>query len=152
MPIEQSVQMSTLTQEMSGNNNSNASGIGMTTDVNTDTSTDEERNRNENVPRTRRGDRRQHYDNNSEQTWVGDKPEVGTVLGLRTEYLNKKVSFEVFLEKMTDYVLRELKDAADVVSVVRDMTNATDEFANKHMHKELTDKQKRSDVQVQLQQ
>ena len=73
-------------------------------------------------------------------------------MGLRTEYLNKKVSFEVFLEKMTDYVLRELKNAADVVSVVRDMTNPSDDFANKHMPKDLTEKRKKSDVQVQVQQ
>ena len=144
--------MSAPTPEMSGHNNNTDRGSDMMTNVNNNMSTNEEQNRNENVPRTRRGDRRQHYDDNSEQSGVRGKPEVGAVLGLRTEYLNKKVSFEVFLEKMTDYVLRELKDAADVVSVVRDMTNATDEFANKHMHKELTDKQKRSDVQVQLQQ
>ena len=134
--------MSASTPETSGNNNHNDRGSDMTTDANSNTSTNEERNRNETVPRTRRGDRRQHYDDNSEQSWLGDKPEVGAVLGLRTEYLSKKVSFEVFLEKMTDYVLRELKNAADVVSVVRDMTNPSDDFAKKHMPNDLTDKQK----------
>ena len=53
---------------------------------------------------------------------------------------------------MTDYVLRELKNTADVVSVVRDMVVPNDDFAKKHMPKDLTDKQKRSDAQIQIQQ
>ena len=43
---------------------------------------------------------------------------------------------------MTDYILRELKNAADVVSVVRDMTNPTDDFSNIHIPKDLIDKRK----------
>jgi len=34
----------------------------------------------------------------NERTWEGDTPDIGAVLGLRTEYLNKKILFRVFME------------------------------------------------------
>ena len=56
----------------------------------------------------------------NERTWAGDKPEIGAVLGMRMEFLDKKVSFRQFLEKMNEYILIELKNPNDVLSVVRD--------------------------------
>ena len=52
----------------------------------------------------RRSNTRNHTNthNGNEHTWSGDKPEVGAVLGMRTEWLDKKVSFRQFLEKMTE--------------------------------------------------
>ena len=43
----------------------------------------------------RGGENRRNPYNANERTWEGDKGEIGAVLGLRTEYLDKKTSFRV---------------------------------------------------------
>jgi hypothetical protein len=52
--------------------------------------------------------------------------------------LDKKVSFDVMMEKMTDYVLREFKNGTDVVPVVRDQVDPREDFEENHLLKELT--------------
>lgn len=86
-----------------------------------------------------------------DKTWEGDEPKVGGVLGLRSEWYDKKVTFEAFSEKMTDYVLRELKNARDVVSIVRDMKDPKENFKTKNLPKNLTATEKKSDVEVAIQ-
>jgi hypothetical protein len=90
--------------------------------------------------------------NTSDKMWQGDKPEVGGVLSLRTEWLDKKVSFDVMMEKMTDYVLREFKNGTDVVPVVRDQVDPREDFEENHLPKELTKRQQDSAVHVAIQQ
>jgi hypothetical protein len=87
----------------------------------------------------------------NQKSWEGDEPKIGGVLGLRSEWMEKKVSFEVFLEKMTDYTLREIKNSRDVVSAVRDMKHPKKGFEKINMPTELSDVQKKSSIEVAIQ-
>ena len=108
---------------------------------------------------TRRNDRQNHRgrsyrsfsDSNEQKNWEGDEPKMGSVLGLRSEWLDKKVTFEVFLEKTTDYILRELTNPRDIVGAVRDLKDPTTNFRKNNLPKNLTTKQKESDVEIAIQ-
>ena len=47
-------------------------------------------------------------------TFEGGCPEIGAVVGLRTEKITKKVPFSVFVEKLVDYVITTFKHASDI--------------------------------------
>jgi len=87
---------------------------------------------------------------NNERTWERDTPEIGAVLGLRTEYLNKKTSFSVFMEKMEEYILRKLNNGSDVLPLVRDQKDPHLAFETKHLPKDLSAEDKKSEVKVEI--
>ena len=119
------------------------------TSTNTDTSGNEKNNTQSTG--NRRNDRRSQFTGN-ERTWQGEKPEIDGVLGLRTEWLDKKMSYSTFMEKMVEYVLREFTNANDVLSLVRDEVNPTDDFETNNLPKDLSDTDKKSEVKVAIQQ
>ena len=81
------------------------------------------RNRN---TRNNQNNSLQHTDPN---TFEGNIPEVGVVLGLRYEKFKKKApSFESFLEKVSIYVISNLNDGGDTKSIFRKMENPTATF------------------------
>ena len=90
-------------------------------------------------------------DSNEQKGWEGEEPKVGGVLGLRSEWLDKKVSFEVFLEKTTDYILRKFTNPRDIVGAVRDLKDPSTNFRKHNLPKNLSNKQKESDVEVAIQ-
>ena len=130
-------------------------GGGVNTQDNQETSTNTGTSGNEknNTQSTgnRRNDRRSQFTGN-ERTWQGEKPEIDGVLGLRTEWLDKKMSYSTFMEKMVEYVLREFTNANDVLSLVRDEVNPTDDFETNNLPKDLSDTDKKSEVKVAIQQ
>ena len=72
-------------------------------------------------------------------------------MGLRSKWLDKKMNFEAFLEKITDYILRELKNPRDIVSVVRDLKDPTINFKWNNLPRNLTSQQLKSYVEVAIQ-
>ena len=86
------------------NNNANGRGNGGTN--------------NNNGSRRNDGGRNRNIFSANERSWCGDKPEIGAVLGLRVEHLDHKHSYRSFLEKMTEYVLRELNNPNDVLELL----------------------------------
>ncbi len=97
-------------------------GTGATTDsqeANTSTSTGANESNSTQSAAIRRHDRRSQSSGN-ERTWQGDRPKIDGVLGLRTEWLDKKMSYSTFMEKMVEYVLREFANTNDVLSLVHD--------------------------------
>ena len=93
-----------------GNNNNN-------TETENTTNTDTSGGRNSNGGTRNRSNRRNTFSAN-ERTWEGDTSEVGAVLGLRTEYLDKKASFRVFSEKMEEYVSRKVNNGSDLLPLL----------------------------------
>ena len=128
-----------------GNSNSEAgsSTQGNNNGNNNNNSGNNNRNNNNN---NRRNDNRRNLFSGNERTWAGDKADVGAVLGLRTEYLDKKVSYRVFIEKMIEYVLREVDDASDVLPILSQEKDPIPIFQAEQMPKPLTDEQKKNDV------
>ena len=128
-------------------------GRGINTQDNQETNTGASGNENNNTQNTgnRRNDRRSQTTEN-ERTWQGEKPEIDGVLGLRTEWLDKKMSYSTFMEKMVEYVLREFTNANDVISLIRDEVNPTVDFEANNLPKDLSDTDKESEVKVAVQQ
>ena len=48
------------------------------------------------------------------QSFQGECDDIGYIMGLRSEKFNKKVQFQVFLEKLGTYIVSNLKDGGDV--------------------------------------
>ena len=69
------------------------------------------------------------------------------VLGLRTKKVDKKVTFEIFCEKLDTYIMRELKNGEAVVVVTRDKKTVPLVVFNKeNIPDELTGKDQKLDV------
>ena len=98
----------------------------------------------------RRNDNRRNTFTNNERTWQGNTTDVGAVLGLRTEYLDKKVSFRVFMEKMEEYAVRKLDNGSDLIPLMRDQVDPRISFEKTHLPKELTVKEKENEVKVEV--
>ena len=128
-----------------GNSNSEAgsSTQGNNNGNNNNNSGNNNRNNNNN---NRRNDNRRNLFSGKKRTWAGDKADVGAVIGLRTEYLDKKVSYRVFIEKMIEYVLRKVDDASDVLPILSQEKDPIPIFQAEQMPKPLTDEQKKNDV------
>ena len=87
----------------------------------------------------------------NEKSWEGAKPEVGAVLGLKSERLNNKVTFEVFREKLAIHVLSEFRNGRDILPAIKKMTDPRVTLRSRSGPKELTDEEKKSSIEVELQ-
>ena len=87
----------------------------------------------------------------NECTWQGEKPEIRGVLGLRKEWLDQKMSYSTFMEKMVENVLREFKNANGFLSLLRDEVNLTVGFEANNLPKDLCNADKKSEVKVAVQ-
>ena len=128
------------------------SGTGITgREQNNNTGGNNNNNNNDRRNNNRENNRRNEMSAN-ERDWEGDKPDIGAVIGLRVEWLDKKTSFRNFMEKMVDYVLREFDNANDILPLVRDQIDPFTDFETNNMPTDLTDDEKQSDVKVAIQQ
>jgi len=101
--------------------------------------------RNGNNNRRRGGGRGQNVQVNAAiRDFVGDTSDIGAVLGLRNEKISKKVPFDMFREKLANYVIRTLTHPDDVVKIVRKMEDPATGFEKEHMPKDLTDEEAES--------
>ena len=77
--------------------------------------------------------RQQRQISNNPTSYTGQCEEIGAILALRSERFDKKVQFQVFMEKMDTYVISNLKDGGDIQCVFTDMKDPTNAFqdANK---------------------
>ena len=73
------------------------------------------------------------------------------MIGLKSERFTHKVTFDVFIEKVATYVLREFKNIKDILPVLRKMIYPLDDMRDRCGPKELTEAQKNKDVEVGLQ-
>ena len=55
------------------------------------------------------------------KTFSGEIEEPGVVLGLKYERIDKNKSFEVFKEKLVNYIIKEFKNSRDVLPLVQDL-------------------------------
>ena len=83
--------------------------------------------------------------------FTGDESSVGSVLVLRTENINLKGNFDLFREKLANYVMQNFDNPGKMVSVVRHVEDPGSTFENKHMPKDLTEYQEKFTVQKIIQ-
>ena len=80
---------------------------------------------NNNNNDSRRGNERTRRENNIihvSKTYESDTPEIGAVLALQNENVDKKANFSVFCERIGTYIMKEYKNGEDVVAVTKDIT------------------------------
>jgi hypothetical protein len=82
-------------------------------------------------------------------SFEGDTPEVGAVLGLKKEKLHKKVTFDVFKEKLETYILRKFKEANDVMCAVRELKCPMQDIDSEEP-KDLSEEDSNSAVKVMI--
>ena len=86
----------------------------------------------------------------NERAWGGDKPDIGSVLGLRVEHLDKKQSFRAFMEKMTEYVLREFNNSNDILALLTEQKGPRPGL-KANIPVKLSDEDQKNDVLVAIQ-
>ena len=84
-------------------------------------------------------------------TYEGDIPEIGCALGAKFEKFNKKSpSYEVFLDKVSNYVVSNLKYSGDVVSIFRDKKDPMPVFTTKIKLTPLSDADAKIKMEVKI--
>ena len=71
-------------------------------------------------------------------SFEGSCSEIGAVMGLRTEKITKKVPFSIFVEKLGDYIITDIKYGSDIENCVRRMEDPFLNFETKHKPTSLT--------------
>ena len=81
----------------------------------------------------------------------GATPLVGGILGLRSENMIKKVNYDQFCEKLYIYIVNNFKNGDAIVEVTRNCSaTIIDDFIVTHKPKELSDEDKKSDIEVEI--
>ncbi len=55
----------------------------------------------------------------SNKHFMGAEANIGAVLGLCTEKIDKKAAFGVFQEHLSNYIITNVKNGSDVVNIVK---------------------------------
>ena len=71
-------------------------------------------------------------------SFEGACPDIGGILGLRSERINKKLPFSVFTEKLADYVGAEIKYGRDLETCIKLMQDPRKGFEERHKPPPLT--------------
>ena len=61
-------------------------------------------------------------------SYCGQYEDIGCIFALRSEQFDKKIQFQAFMEKMSNYVVSNLKDSGDIQCLYTDLKDPTDEF------------------------
>ena len=91
-----------------------------TGDITTDTQISTPNSGGGNRPRPNRtNDRLSAARGSSEKDFAGATPQIGGVLGLRSENVTRKIPFDVFLEKMETYIMNEMRQGEHLVDITK---------------------------------
>ena len=85
-----------------------------------------------------------NYFDVSNKDFEGDTPEIGCVLGLRSEKMTKKVQFDTFREKLEDYLVKTLTSPMDIMPILKDMVDPYERFVREHLPKDLSAEEAKS--------
>ena len=69
---------------------------------------------------------------NNPTNYSGQCEDIGCLLALRSERFDKKVQFRVFMEKMGNYVISNLKDGGDIQCIFHELKDPTENFLLTH--------------------
>ena len=97
-----------------------------------------------------KGDRRaskgRYFVDISNKDFEGDTPEIGCVVGLKSEKITAKVQFDTFRDKVTEFILKELTNGIDVVPYVKDMEDPSEDFVRRFLPTNLTTSERQDHV------
>ena len=81
----------------------------------------------------------------------GADPDAGVVLGLRAERIKKKVSFDIFTEKISDYIIWEYDHGRDIKPVFTKLHLPHEAFKRKHKPRALSTEEETDTAEVKMQ-
>ena len=83
-------------------------------------------------PRQTQQRRQQRPTMSNPTSYSGENDSIGVILALRAEHFDKKVSFQEFVDKVSNYVVSNFKDGRDIQPLFVDLVDPTKEFQNKN--------------------
>ena len=78
--------------------------------------------------------------------YEGECKKVGAILGLRSECLHKKVSYEQFIEKLCNYIVQAYADGADIKVLLMKGRDPIEAYKDKFMPSPLSNEDKDNPV------
>ena len=96
--------------------------------------------------RTRTNRRTTHNQVSNPINYEGECSEVGAILGLKVEKFNKKASYEVFIEKVSNYIVKKYTDGADIKTLLIEGKDPVEEYEINNMPKDPTAEQLKFDI------
>ena len=142
----------TTTPPTTGGNDTSSGGNAGSNELSGNNNNSNRNNGNGNMNNNnRRSDNRRSIFSGNDRTWSGDKPEIGAILGLRTEHLDNKQSFRSFMEKMVEYTLRELNNPNDILTLLTEEKDPRPSLKG-NITVKLADEDKNNEVLVAIQQ
>ena len=78
--------------------------------------------------------------------YEGECEKVGAILGLRSERLHKKVSYEQFIEKLCNYIVQAYADGADIKVLLMKGRDPIEAYEDKFMPSPLSNEDKDNPV------
>jgi hypothetical protein len=141
---------------MSETNDSENSGALVGSSRNTDNGDVQQSESNDGLNRRskeRKSDGKQQNNNfgSNDRNWQGAKKDIGVVLGLRTERLTYKQTFEVFKDKLATYVLSDFSNPKDILPVIKKMTDPMNAFKTNHAPSELSEEDSKKSIEQAMQ-
>ena len=107
---------------------------------------------NTNNPARRRNNRRNVNVDLVNKSFEGETPDIGAVLALKSEKVDKKLTFDSFREKLSDFLMKKLDHAKDVVAIVKTMKDPSPAFHTKHKPTDMSSAKKESATEVSIHQ
>ena len=87
----------------------------------------------------------------SAKDFEGATPKIGGVLGLRSENVTRKITYDAFLEKLGIYIMTELKGGENIVEITKEpSSDIIGDFTATYKPVELTDEEKESSIEVEI--
>jgi len=86
---------------------------------------------------TKRNNRKSYYKNKYNtvgdlKNFEGEIPELGAILSLLSEKVEKGVTFDVFQERLKNHILKSFQKAKDITSLATELVDLRIEFEAKH--------------------
>ena len=87
----------------------------------------------------------------STKDFEGTTPKIGGVLGLRSEIVTRKITYDAFLEKLGIYIMTELKGGENIVEITKEpSSDIIGDFTAMYKPVELTNEEKESSIKVEI--
>ena len=84
------------------------------------------------------------------KTYEGAIKEIGAIMGLKHEKLDKKVHFQIFTDKVSNYIYSSVTNGGDLIPLFSDLEDPIDQFNAKRKPSPMTDAQNADPTEVEI--
>ena len=84
------------------------------------------------------------------KAYEGAIKEIGAIMGLKHEKLDKKVHFQIFIDKVSNYIYSSVTNGGDLIPLFSDLEDPIDQFNAKRKPPPMTDAQNADPTEVEI--